>query len=187
MVQSLIYQTDPSGGILQHHARRPSDSSNMENVEDSFKTTTGISRRENISQGRNEDTATTDNSNRNSIQSQVMCVVGGSTSLQRRLHKRINQGMAKFEQRQRQQQQRRSNSRDESSLADRIANLAKILIKEMGNTENKAHRNKNRKHNDELSSPLYPLEVVVVSPRLGCHRLDGEQLQAIQELINGDG
>ena len=156
----LIYQTDPSGGIIQHHTQY-----NDSNTDDQTKK----SRRY-----RNNN----DNHNDTIIQSQVRCVVGGSQSLQRQLYKRINQGMAKFE------QQQQQHSRGVVSLADRIANLAKILIKEMNN-DSKAKIDKIRNDDSSLSS-LFPLEIVLISPRLGCHRLDNKQIQAIQQLINED-
>jgi len=155
----LIYQTDPSGGIIQHHAQYSDNNSDADQSKKSRKY-------------RNNN----DDHNDTIIQSQVRCIVGGSQSLQRQLYERINQGMAKFEQQQR--------SRRVVSLADRIANLAKILTKEMNN-DRKAKIDKSR--NDNLSvSSHFPLEIVLISPRLGCHRLDNKQIQAIQQLINED-
>ena len=164
LFQSLIYQTDPSGGILQHHAQDSEDNERF--------------------------TSKTKHSKRPEVRGQVRCIVGGSSSSQRQLYKQINQGMIKFEQRK--QPQHRNRKKSSLSLADRIANVAKILIKETGDSNGTSNRSsnsrsksRNSKENGLLSSN-YPLEVVIVSPRLGCHRLEGKQLRAIQELINTD-
>jgi hypothetical protein len=174
LFQSLIYQTDPSGGILQHHAQ---DSEDNERI--MRKTVTSKSK-----QSRRPEVAVRNNV----VQGQVRCIVGGSSSFQRQLHKQINQGMIKFEQRKQSQQRNRKES--SLSLADRIANVARILIKETGDSDGTTNRSSNSRSKSRnskengLSSSNYPLEVVIVSPRLGCHRLEGKQLRAIQEIIN---
>ena len=164
--RSLIYQTDPSGGILQHHGPN-----NVDNERFTSKTVPSKKK-----QSRRPDAIVTNNV----VQSQVCCIVGGSSSLQRQLLKQINQGMVRFEQR---QQQRQRNRKESSiSLADRIANVAKILIKETVDSNGPSHRTSNNRS----KSRDYPLEVVIISPRFGCHRLEGKQLKAVQELINID-
>jgi len=160
---SLIYQTDPSGGILQHRPQHGEDN-------ERFGSKTAASKKK---QSKRHDV----------VQSQVRCIIGGSPGTQRQLHKHINQGMMRFE-------QQRNHKKSPFSLADRIANVAKILIKETDTVDNNEKtsdrignsRSKSRKSEE----PDYPLEVVIVSPKLGCHRLQGNQLQAIRELINRD-
>ena len=140
--RSLVYQTDPSGGILQH---KSDDSSSLPKKK-----------------------------NKNSVKSEVRCIVGGSPGLQRQLHKQIQQGMARLEQKR----------KGTLSLADRIAGVAKILIKETSDTSS-SDKSSSRKHKNssDSSTPQYPLEVVILSSRLGCHRLEGKQLQAVQDKI----
>jgi hypothetical protein len=159
---------------LQHHAQ---DSEDNERI--MRKTVTSKSK-----QSRRPEVAVRNNV----VQGQVRCIVGGSSSFQRQLHKQINQGMIKFEQRKQSQQRNRKES--SLSLADRIANVARILIKETGDSDGTTNRSSNSRSKSRnskengLSSSNYPLEVVIVSPRLGCHRLEGKQLRAIQEIIN---
>ena len=159
--QSLIYQTDPSGGILQHSGRSGGEDNNERSKTLAFK------------------------KKQPNVRTEVRCIVGGSPSLQRQLRKQIHQGMVRFEQK----------HRNSLSLADRIASVAKILIKETVDTNSNdgtadrasISRTKSRNSNENsLSSSNHPLEVVIVSPRLGCHRLEGKQLQAIQKLVNTD-
>ena len=170
----LIYQTDPSGGIIQHHAAQNSDS---KSDADQKKKSRRRYRNDN-----NNDDNTDDDDDDTIIRSQVRCIVGGSQSLQRQLYKKIDQGMAEFEHRQQSQV---------LSLADRIANVVEILTKEMNNDNNSNKASgvsKSRNKDDDSSSlpSLCPLEIVVISPKLGCHRLDNKQIQAIQKLINDD-
>ncbi|MGK3750039.1 MAG: hypothetical protein ACI8RD_002337 [Bacillariaceae sp.] len=175
----LFYQTDPSGGIIQHHAAQNSASNS--DLDQRKK-----SRRRYRNDNNNDDDDDDDNT---IIRSQVRCIVGGSQSLQRQLYKKINLGMAEFEH---QHQQQQHNRQEVLSLADRIANLAKILTKEMNNDNNNSKasgvsKSSRNKDDDSSSLPsLCPLEVVVISPKLGCHRLDNKQIQAIQKLINDD-
>ena len=170
----LIYQTDPSGGIIQHHAAQNSDSKSDADQEKKS--------RRRYRNDSNDDDNTDDDDDDTIIRSQVRCIVGGSQSLQRQLYKKIDQGMAEFEHRQQSQA---------LSLADRIANLVEILTKEMNNDHNSNKASgvsKSRNKDDDSSSlpSLCPLEIVVISPKLGCHRLDNKQIQAIQKLINDD-
>lgn len=152
--RSLVYQTDPSGGILQH--RGAEDDSHVSSKKKNSEQTKGA------------------------VRSEVRCIVGGSPGLQRQLYKQIQQGMARLE------QKKRTRKGSPLSLADRIAGVAKILIKETtdaGSNRNAGNgRAKTRNSSDR--SFQYPLEVVLLSPRLGCHRLEGKQLQAVQDLIN---
>ena len=171
----LIYQTDPSGGIIQHHAAQNSDSKSDADQKKK-------SRRRYRNDNNNDDNNDDDDDDDTIIRSQVRCIVGGSQSLQRQLYKKIDQGMAEFEHRQQSQA---------LSLADRIANLVEILTKEMNNDHNSNKASgvsKSRNKDDDSSSlpSLCPLEIVVISPKLGCHRLDNKQIQAIQKLINDD-
>lgn len=160
--RSLIYQTDPSGGILQHTAQSIQEESPKH-----------------ISNNKKQRSYS-------SIRTDVRCIVGGSPGLQRQLHKQIQQGMARCEQKQRQR------NRKELTLADRIASVAKILIKETTETSSttsisnngSGDRASNGRTKSRSSTEKHPLEVVIISPRLGCHRLEGKQLEAIQELIN---
>jgi hypothetical protein len=160
---SLIYQTDPSGGILQHRPQKGEDN-------ERFGSKIAPSKKK---QSKRHDV----------VQSQVRCIIGGSPGTQRQLHKYINQGMMRFE-------QQRNHKKSSFSLADRIANVAKILIKEtdaVDNNEKTSDRISNsRSKSRKAEESDYPLEVVIVSPKLGCQRLQGNQLQAIRELINKD-
>ena len=153
---SLIYQTDPSGGILQHTAQSAMDEEAVSNKK---------------------------KRNNKSVRTEVRCIVGGTQGLQRQLHKQIQQGMARCEQKQKQR-----NRNKELTLADRIASVAKILIKETAETNSASSSNNGSASNGRIksknSNENHPLEVVIISPRLGCHRLEGKQLQAIQDLIN---
>ena len=151
---SLIYQTDPSGGILQHTPQ---------------------------SAGDEEAVSAKKKRNSKSVRTEVRCIVGGTQGLQRQLHKQIQQGMARCEQKQKQR-----NRNKELTLADRIACVAKILIKETAETNSASSSNgsaSNGRAKSKKSNEKHPLEVVIISPRLGCHRLEGKQLQAIQDLI----
>ncbi len=140
--RSLVYQTDPSGGILQH---KSDDSSSLSKKK-----------------------------SKNSVKSEVRCIVGGSQGVQRQLHKQITQGMARLEQKR----------KGTLSLADRIASVAKTLIKETSDTSSSdKSSSRKQKNSSDSSTSQYPLEVVILSPRLGCHRLEGKQLQAVQERI----
>ena len=173
--ESLIYQTDPSGGILQHRSRDTEDRKHSRNK-------INVSKKKS---SRKHGVPMSDN-----VLSQVRCIVGGSSDLQRQLHKQINLGMSKFEQRR--QQQHRNRKEFSSPLADRIANVAKILIKETaasnGSTDhanNSLSTSRTSKKYNSVSSD-YPLEIVIVSPILGCYRLKGKQLQGIRNLIDSE-
>jgi len=175
LLQSRIYQTDPSGGILQHNVRESEEEER--------------SKGKSVASKKHQSKRFDASANNDVVQSQVRCIVGGSSTFKRQLRKQINQGITKFEQR---QQQHRNRKESTFSLADRIANVAKIPIKETahnGGTPNSAGNNRSKSRDNKensLASSISPLEIVIVSPRLGCHRLEGKQLQAIQDLINAD-
>jgi hypothetical protein len=159
----IIYQTDPSGGILQHSP--PADEDATVSTSNPFGGT------------RHRDDPSTF-----TIKSHVRCIVGGSPSLQRQLHKRVEQGLAQFERRSKHSPTTIAES--ETTLAQRIAKAAKILIKE---TEGKFDATNSGSRSSGLEDPPPPgrcsLEVVVVSSRSGCHRLDEDQLSYLQQLI----
>jgi len=92
----------------------------------------------------------------------IQSIVGGTPGFQRQLRNRINQRMTElFE---------KHNGGRVLSMKERIANVAKVFLEEM-------------KHGSESKVPsCIPLEIVVMSPILGCHRLDNEQIRAIQNL-----
>lgn len=171
--RSSIYQTDPSGGILQHYHH-------IEKSGDKHSQSTGKGSKSKKQRRKHIDQI--------DVRSQVRCIVGGSSSLQRQLYKRIQRAMVKFEQQQR--------DRQKWTLAERIAGVAKVLIQETkndndssSNTRSSSSKNRNPKENGSSTTPSSsdcPLEVVIVSPKYGCHRLDDRQLRAIQALINGD-
>ncbi|VEU40004.1 unnamed protein product [Pseudo-nitzschia multistriata] len=184
--ESLIYQTDPSGGILQHYTR-PNTYDDKEkqrhhHYESSAATTFGVPKKKKKSLLRRKDAA----DKNGAIKSRVRCVVGGSPSLQRQLHKRIDQALVKFENNLRQNKQ----NRREPSLAERIACVAKILIQETTKGDVGAKNNDEASHAEQHgsseSSSNRTLEIVLVSPTLGCHRLDDRQLRAIQELVRDE-
>jgi len=171
--QSVIYQTDPSGGILQHYAQRDADTNSEQ-----------PKRQHRFASTRTKGSADNVNAEYNAIKSQVRCIVGGSPILQRQLHKRITQDLMQFE------HNIRNDNPDQRkpSLAERIACVAKTLIRETTES-NRTSKNGNKdKHSDNgESSSLDPaMEIVLVSPTLGCHRLDEKQLRAIQELIHDE-
>mmetsp|Transcript_8919 Transcript_8919/g.18683 ORF Transcript_8919/g.18683 Transcript_8919/m.18683 type:complete len:253 (-) Transcript_8919:113-871(-) len=184
LFQSSIYQTDPSGGILQHRAARDNSA-----VRPKKKKTTRKPKR--VEHG------SSSSWNSSVVRCRVRCVVGGQPGVQRQLHKRINEGMAKFEQKNQRNHRSAQDPQPSLSLAQRIANVAKILIKETsetktsGSNKNGSTRSSTKRHNSKkedalspLSPSAYPLEIVIVSPIWGCHRLEGKQLEAIQTLID---
>jgi 20S proteasome alpha/beta subunit len=89
---------------------------------------------------------------------QVRWLVGGNESLQRQLRKRIDQALDR----------QRSN---ETSIADVVSLVAQILVKE----SQRQHKGMKRAPSKESNS----LEIVILSPVLGCHRLTEDQLGAI--------
>jgi 20S proteasome alpha/beta subunit len=140
--QSLIYQTDPSGGIMQHSFSLEKDSPKSSIV--------------------------------------VRCIVGGSQTLQRQLSKNIMQAIDKLDSQKKKQQQQ--SAAENPTLSDRIAIIASILTyEELSSTASNTNNDKN-KNNIEDSADIQ-LEVVIISPQLGCHRLDTDQLNAVQKLI----
>jgi 20S proteasome alpha/beta subunit len=119
--EATIYQTDPSGGILQAPSP-PADSSSSAPI--------------------------------------IRWIVGGNPTLQRQLRRRIDSNLS------------RRKKTDRDSIADTVALVARTLIKETQKNSSKSSTN----HQDAPS-----LEVVVLSPTLGCHRLTKDQLDAIAE------
>jgi len=175
LVESSIYQTDPSGGILEHRGQDAGNRKHSGSIKN-------ISKKKH---SRKHEVPVGDN-----VSSQVRCIVGGSSDIQRQLHKQINLGMSKFEQRRHQQQCHRKEF--SSPLAVRIAKVARILIKETARSDvttdhakNSLRKSRTSKKNQWISSH-YPLEIVIVSPVQGCYRLEGKQLQGIEELINDE-
>jgi len=140
-----VFQTDPSGGMIQHYFRRRDQ----------------------------EDGSSTDS---------VIVLGGGTlaTTQRKRLIQQAQREISAFR------------SRDEptatkQTLSDKIAALARILIQttttnqQETTTTSKQHAKEEKsKKNDYSCSPL---EIVVLSPRWGCHRLDKEQIEAIQKRI----
>jgi len=159
---SFIYQTDPSGGIIVHD-------------------------------------------NNNSVSSkptaQVQCVVGGPSALQRQLQKSINEELDRMMGREGSEEIEGDGvdaSSSSLSLADYIATIGRVLVQDrMSNdaTTTTGGNNKDDK-NDETDndnddddyidgfSLLPPLEVVIISPRLGSYRLKDQQLDKIEQLIH---
>jgi len=184
LFQSLIYQTDPSGGILQHHIRPVSGEDKRQQKQRHSRSAASNSSSKNKKRllMRRQDIA---HNNINVLKTEVRCIVGGLPSLRRQLRKRIDQGLMKFEHNLQQQHRNCLGS----SLAERIACVAKILIQETiqsdSSTKNKSKSQHFKEDGSSLSSSSNsPLEIVVISPRLGCHRLDDEQLRAIRELVH---
>ena len=183
LFQSLIYQTDPSGGILQHHNRLVSGDDKRQQKQQHSRSaaSNSLSKKKERPLPQRQDTA--DNTI-NVLKTEVRCIVGGSSSLQRQLRKRIDQGLMKFEHNLQQPHRERRGS----SLAERIACVAKIMIQESiqsdSSTKNKSKSQHFKEDGSSLSSSNCPLEIVVISPRLGCHRLDDKQLRAIRELVH---
>ena len=165
-LESLIYQTDPSGGILRHQGRDNGDRNHP-------RSKINISKKKN---SRRHGIPNIDN-----VVSQVRCIVGGTSDVKRQLHKQINHGISKFEQRRYQQRNRKESS---STLAHRIANVARILIKETMDSNGASSHANSSSSRSRISKEIHPLEIVIVSPISGCYRLEGKQLQAIRELIN---
>jgi 20S proteasome alpha/beta subunit len=88
----------------------------------------------------------------------IQCIVGGNPTFQRQLRKRMDSNLAR---------------RKDSSIADTVAIVARTLIKET----QKASPHKGGKN----EAPSSSLEVVLLSPTLGCHRLTKNQLDTIME------
>lgn len=180
----VIYQTDPSGGILQHNPPSLNDEG-----------TSMVSRTSNLFMGttkhsRDGDGRSDPPSSHSTVTSHVRCIVGGSPTLQRLLQKRIEQGLSKFERRRKKPSSSSVPTDGGTTLAERIATIAKILIKETDSKFDKADNSSGGggsggQHDTVWPSPSdrCPLEVVVISSRYGCHRLDEDQLRHIQQLI----
>eukprot|EP00529_Nitzschia_sp_RCC80_P022358 CAMPEP_0113463260 /NCGR_PEP_ID=MMETSP0014_2-20120614/12547_1 /TAXON_ID=2857 /ORGANISM="Nitzschia sp." /LENGTH=478 /DNA_ID=CAMNT_0000355211 /DNA_START=212 /DNA_END=1648 /DNA_ORIENTATION=- /assembly_acc=CAM_ASM_000159 len=163
---SFIYQTDPSGGIIVH------DNNNNNNNSVSSKPT-----------------------------AQVRCIVGGPSALQRQLQKSINEELDRMMGREGSEEIEGDGvdaSSSSLSLADYIATIGRVLVQDrMSNdaTTTTGGNNKDDK-NDETDndnddddyidgfSLLPPLEVVIISPRLGSYRLKDQQLDKIEQLIH---
>jgi len=164
---SFIYQTDPSGGIIVHD-------------------------------------------NNNSVSSkptaQVQCVVGGPSALQRQLQKSINEELDRMIGREESEEIEEDgvNTSSPSSsltLADYVATIGRVLVQDRMNNDainttgggggGNDEDDKNESDNDDDDniegggfSPLPPLEVVIISPRLGNYRLKDQQLDKIEQLIH---
>ena len=116
---SVVYQTDPSGAILQ--APPITDTSSPA----------------------------------------IRWMVGGNPTLQRQLRKRIESNLSRA-------QKRTDNS---SNVANTLAIVARTLIKET--------QKNNKLSTKALEEDKPILEIVILSPTLGCHRLSKDQLLAI--------
>jgi hypothetical protein len=110
----------------------------------------------------------------------VRCIVGGSQTLQRPLSKNFIQAIDKLDSQKKKQQQ--SNAQN-PTLSDRIATIASILTNEELSSTTSSTKNGKNNNNTKDSTDIKEVEVVIISPQLGCHRLDTDQLNAVQKLI----
>jgi hypothetical protein len=177
---SFVYQTDPSGGIIVH--------SNEQFV------------------------ASRKQTNHRQVLSQVRCIVGGSSTLQRQLRKCIDEELELLNVQGQHKQTQEGEGDDVQvedspdtlspsvphvpSMAERIATIGRVLFEERNKSggsssdddgRRKVHDDKvddddDDKYSDSILSSLQ-LEVVVISPTLGSHRLSDEQIQRVEQMI----
>ncbi len=86
----------------------------------------------------------------------IQWVVGGSSTVQRKVRKRLHSSLSKFTK--------------DSSIAELIAFAGKVLLKESL---------KESGNGDGTSGSLGSLEIVVINRKLGCYHLSNSQISAL--------
>jgi len=86
----------------------------------------------------------------------IQWVVGGSSTVQRKVRKRLHSSLSKFTK--------------DSSIAELLAFAGKVLLKESL---------KESGNGDGTSGSLGSLEIVVINRKLGCYRLSNSQISAL--------